>query len=192
MKKWLLVLLILVVLNFGSAVTLDKVSLNSTDTNISISVETDISMRVLYITNETSYFNDTYLDYWIYNETHDTYEYQPSDERENITFSTINIFHRIFRMERNYQFALFFSFLGPGLWFLLWGSKLDSEHIALKILFTAFALILFVATVYVVDALVSPDLGGYYGALVYGFSLILFIVFILFVKKSFQKLLTPS
>lgn len=190
-KLWLFFLLILF-LPFVSAVTLDNITLNTSARPLGIEVKVPIEMDNLTITSSHIFFVNTYLDYWVYRPITDSYIENPTDQKENKTFTTgsLPLYLEILRFGKEYQFVLLASFLGAGIWFTLWGMKLDQEHLALKIMFTVFALVVFLAGVFVIDHMIALSLGGYYAGLMYAFMAVVFILFILFIRRIFLKVLT--
>jgi len=66
-----------------------------------------------------------------------------------------------------YQLAILLSVFAPGLFFILWASKLDDDHVPLKILFMAFGTLLFVATFHIASLMAVFEMGGLYVGMLY-------------------------
>ena len=82
-----------------------------------------------------------------------------------------------------YQLAILLSLFAPGIFFILWASKLDDDHIPLKIAFMAFAILLFVSTFHIASLMTVFEIGGFYVGMLYLALASGFIGAVLWLKK---------
>jgi len=67
----------------------------------------------------------------------------------------------------SYQLALILTMFGSGLFFILWATKLDDDHIPLKVLFMCYGMLLFIATFHIASLLVEFEMGNLYSGMIY-------------------------
>lgn len=67
----------------------------------------------------------------------------------------------------SYQLALLFGLFGSALFFILWATKLDDDHAPLKVLFMAYAIILFIAVFHMATILAEFEIGSVYSGMLY-------------------------
>jgi len=67
----------------------------------------------------------------------------------------------------SYQLALLLGLFGSALFFILWATKLDDDHIPLKILFRAYGLVLFIAVFHMAALFSEFDIGSTYPGMLY-------------------------
>ena len=77
------------------------------------------------------------------------------------TFNVIN------QPVESFRLALILTMFGSGLFFILWATKLDDDHIPLKVLYMCYGMLLFVATFHIISLLVGFEMGNLYSGMIY-------------------------